>query len=78
MILGGFGPLLLGFFNKPFIVVVYAVAVGTKHNALLDFFHGTLECSVFYQLVDRSFFGVAVYVMEIKRGRVVLPALYAG
>ena len=79
MILGGFGPLLLfGFFNKPLIVVVYAVAVGAKHNAFLDFFHSALECTVFYQLVDRGFFGVAVYVVEIKRGRVVLPALYAG
>jgi hypothetical protein len=57
---------------------MYAVAVGTEHNALLDFFHSPLECAVFYQLVDRGFFGVTVYVVEVKRGRVVLPALYAG
>jgi hypothetical protein len=53
VILGGFGPFFLfGFFNKPFVVVVYAVAVGAKHNALLYFFHSAFKCAIFNQFVD--------------------------
>ena len=78
MILGGFGPLLSGFLVLTFVMMVYAVAVGAEHNALLNFFHSALECPIFYQFIDRSFFGVAIYVMEIKRSWVVLPTLYAG
>ena len=78
MILGGFGPLLLfGFFNKPFVVMVYAVAVGAEHNTFFDFFHSPFERTVFYQLIDGFFFGVAVYVVEVKGSWMVLPAFYA-
>ena len=75
---GGFGPLFLfGFFVQTFVVMVNAVTVGAEHNALLDFFHSPFESPVFYQLVDRGFFGAAVNVVEIKRGWMVLPTLYA-
>jgi len=58
-------------------MMVYTVAVGAEHNALLDFFHGPFKGAVFYQLVDRGFFGIAVCVMEVKRGGVVLPTFNA-
>jgi hypothetical protein len=77
VISGGCGPLLFGFLVFTFVVMVYAMAVSAEHNALFDFFHGPFKSTVFYQLVDRRFFCGAVYVVEVKRGRVVLPALYA-
>ena len=74
----GFGPFFLfGFLSNTFVVMVYAVAVGAQHNALFDFFHGTFKCTVLYQLVDRGFFGIAVCVVEVKRGGVVLPTFNA-
>jgi hypothetical protein len=58
--------------------MMYSVAVGAEHNALLDFFHSPLKRSVFKQFVDRFFFGATVHMVEIKRSWVVLPTLYAG
>jgi len=45
--LGGLGPLFLfGFFGKPFVMVMYAMAVGAKHNAFFNFFHGAFKSAV--------------------------------
>jgi len=52
-ILGSFSAFFLfGLFSHTFIVVMYAVAVGAEHNALLDFFHSPLKRSVLEQLVN--------------------------